>query len=78
MSDFTINVWIHRKNFQLLVQKEGQPFCNYYTEVIAAANKCDFHKKFWIIVNNCLVMSESSVRLFLKITNKKQDERCLK
>ena len=40
------NVWIHRKFFKLLVQKDHQSFRNYYTEVIAAENKCNFHKKF--------------------------------
>ena len=46
MAGCVTNVWIHRKSFEQLVQKDHQPFRNYYTEVIAAANKCDFHKRF--------------------------------
>ena len=41
------NVWIHRKNFELCVQKEGQSFRKHYTDVVAAANKCEFHKRFY-------------------------------
>jgi len=40
------NVWIHRKKFELCIQKENQSFRSYYAEVIAAANKCEFHKRF--------------------------------
>lgn len=36
------NIWIHRKSFDSCIQKQGQPFRQFYTEVVDRASRCDF------------------------------------
>ena len=78
MAGCVTNVWIHRKNFELCVQKVGQSFRKYCTDVVAAANKCEFTNASAMIVTKRNVMKGSSTELYLALTTQLQGKSCLK